>query len=160
MDSDTRVDISPKKARRKSQKRSKSRSRSPVYMTSPKFFSHYVLNLPASAITFLSAFVGVYAGCLHHFEPFETRKLPLVHVHCFSSKTDDTKAVEEMICKRITEQIGFQMKPGDPEIEGEVEIWDVRDIAPSKRMFCASFRLPKELAFKESAMSSPKESNP
>lgn len=155
MNSETRVDISPKKSQRRSQKRSKSRSRSPIYLTSPSIFSHYVLNLPASAITFLSAFIGVYAGCSHHFEPFESRKLPLVHVHCFSSKTDDTKAVEEMICKRISEQIGFTMKPGDPEIEGEVEIWDVRDIAPSKRMFCASFRLPKEVAFSGSIRSSP-----
>jgi len=148
MYSDTHADITPKGSR--SKKLANGESRSPVYMTSPKFFSHYVLNLPASAITFLSAFIGVYAGCSDRFEPHKDRKLPMLHVHCFSTKPDDNKEVEKKICQEISEQLTHYMKPGDPENEGEVEIWDVRDVAPSKRMFCASFRLPKEVAFSAS----------
>ena len=42
------------------------------------------------------------------------------------------------------------MRPGNPaEREGDVEIWNVRDVAPKKTMFCASFRLPREVAFRE-----------
>ena len=41
------------------------------------------------------------------------------------------------------------MRPGNAEREGEVEIWNVRDVAPKKTMFCASFRLPGEVAFRE-----------
>ncbi len=148
MNSDAQVDITPKEPRTKKLARDRSRSR--VYMTSPKFFNHYVLNLPASAISFLSAFIGVYTGCSDSFEPHQSRKLPMVHVHCFNTKSDDSTEVEEKICREISEQLRYEMKPGDPENESEVEIWDVRDVAPSKRMFCASFRLPKQVAFSES----------
>ena len=75
--------------------------------------------------------------------------MPLVHVYCFSTKSDDNKAEESKISKEISEQLGYEIRPGNCENEGEATIWDVRDVAPQKRMFCASFRLPKEVAFRE-----------
>ncbi len=48
------------------------------------------------------------------------------------------------ICQRITERLGYEVKPGDEELV----IYEVRDVAPKKRMFCASFRLPREVAFR------------
>lgn len=72
----------------------------------------------------------------------------MVHVYCFNTKSDDNKEEEVKICQEISEQIGYEMKPGNPENAREVEIWDVRDVAPLKRMFCATFRLPMEVAFK------------
>lgn len=117
-------------------------------LTSPKTFSHYVLNLPASAITFLPSFVGLYAGREELFTPCTNARLPMIHVHCFSTKSDDNKEEEMKICKEVSEQLGYEMRPGDVETEGEVQVWDVRDVAPLKRMFCASFRLPGEVAFR------------
>lgn len=77
----------------------------------------------------------------------------MVHVYCFSTKSDDNRDEGIKICKLVSEQLGYEMKPGgggggETEEEGEVQVWDVRDVAPLKRMFCASFRLPAEVAFR------------
>ena len=68
-------------------------------------------------------------------------------MHCFSTKSDDNKEEGVKICREISEQIKYEMRPGDVETEGGVQVWDVRDVAPLKRMFCASFRLPGVVAF-------------
>jgi tRNA (guanine37-N1)-methyltransferase len=109
------------------------------------------MNLPASAIEFLGSYRGVYAGHEDLFAPHTSTKLPLVHVHCFSYKADDeTPRVD--ICERITRELGFPVRPaqeGGDEEEGEgvVKVHCVRDVAPAKSMYCASFRLPREVAF-------------
>ncbi|KAI5212504.1 hypothetical protein E4T38_00512 [Aureobasidium subglaciale] len=108
----------------------------------PKTFSHYVMNLPASAIEFLPAFIGLYTEEDRKLLPADF-KLPMVHVYCFDTKSDDNVQEGINICKRISEQIGYEVTPQTPELS----IFDVRDVAPKKRMFCASFRLPEEVAF-------------
>jgi tRNA (guanine37-N1)-methyltransferase len=110
----------------------------------PKLFSHFVMNLPASATTFLPSFIGLYseAGIPPNSPP------PKIHVYCFSTKSDDNAAEGQKICEELSSQLGFTFRPGSGEAEGEVEIFDVRDVAPKKRMFCASFRLPVDVAYK------------
>lgn len=122
-------------------------------LVQPRTFSHYVMNLPASAITFLPAFVGLYAKVpgmstdeiKKLFAPHTQQKLPMIHVHCFSTKSDDNVAEKKEICEEISRQLAYEITPETPE----VTIYDVRDVAPKKRMFCASFRLPEEVAFRE-----------
>ena len=116
-------------------------------LVEPKVFDHYVMNLPATAIYFLNNFSGLYPPELQKELP-EGTQMPLVHVYCFSTKSDDNVEEGKKICEEITQQLGFEMKPGKIE-EGGVEVHDVRDVAPKKRMFCASFRLPTEVAFRE-----------
>ena len=113
-------------------------------MTQPKTFHHYVMNLPATAMTFLDAFIGIYKGHEDLFSPQTSTQLPMIHVYCFSTKSDDNEAEKVKICTEISSRIGFAIQPDDEELE----VWDVRDVAPQKRMFCASFRLPPEVAFR------------
>lgn len=120
-------------------------------LVQPRIFSHYVMNLPASAITFLPNFIGLYANvpgvpasAIRQLFKDGTYKLPMIHVHCFSTKSDDNVAETKEICEEIGRQIGYEITPETPE----TEIYDVRDVAPKKRMFCASFRLPEEVAFR------------
>jgi tRNA (guanine37-N1)-methyltransferase len=105
------------------------------------------MNLPASAISFLPSFYGLYSGHETLFTPHTANNLPMVHVHCFSTKSDDNAREAIDICERISKELGVRLKPG--EGEDEVRIYDVRDVAPQKRMFCASFRLPDVVAFRE-----------
>ena len=111
----------------------------------PRTFAHYVMNLPASALTFLPSFVGLYAAA---GIPAGTPR-PKVHVYCFSTKSDDNAEQRDLICAEISQQLGFEMVPGDGEEEGTVAVYDVRDVAPKKRMFCATFVLPAEVAWRE-----------
>lgn len=119
-------------------------------LVQPKVFQHFVLNLPASALTFLSSFVGLYTPEMRERLPHGA-EMPLVHVYCFSSK-DEQDSHEGLdaarkICAEISKQLDHEMRPGAIK-QGEVEIYDVRDVAPKKRMFCASFRLPEMVAFR------------
>lgn len=144
---DCTVRIAPKPPRHQSSS-TQPRAKSPPHEQSlkqPKTFDHYVMNLPATATTFLDAFIGLYRNQETLFSPHAETKLPMVHVHCFSTKSDDIKEESIKICQEISSRLGYEITPEDPE----VEIWDVRDVAPSKRMFCASFRLPEDVAFRD-----------
>ncbi|KAI1178746.1 Met-10+ like-protein-domain-containing protein [Nemania sp. FL0916] len=112
----------------------------------PPTISHFVMNLPASALTFLPFYRGLYAGHEQLFEPHTTTKLPMVHVYCFAAKADGDAPMLD-VCERISAELGVPMKLGDPEIPGEATVLEVRTVAPNKRMFCASFRIPAEVAF-------------
>jgi tRNA (guanine37-N1)-methyltransferase len=111
------------------------------------------MNLPASAITFLPSFIGLYSNVpgmpaediKKLFAPHTAQKLPMIHVHCFSTKSDDNVAETKEICAEISRQLQYEITPDTPD----VNIFDVRDVAPKKRMFCASFRLPEEVAFRK-----------
>lgn len=119
----------------------------------PTVFDHYVMNLPATAIEFLDAFPGIYAGKESLFAPHTEQRLPMVHVYCFSGHSEDERVDHVDICQRVSERIGYTITPddcvggsGNPEIE--LSIHNVRLVSPNKQMFCASFRLPREVAFK------------
>lgn len=105
----------------------------------PQTFAHYVMNLPESAIEFLDAFQGLYHG-------LPELKLPWIHVHCFhkwdSNKDEPTlDDVATAIAKRISVALDY------PLSASALSLHDVRKVAPTKEMYCASFELPKEVAY-------------
>ncbi|EXJ78256.1 tRNA wybutosine-synthesizing protein 2 [Capronia epimyces CBS 606.96] len=111
----------------------------------PTAFSHYVMNLPASAIEFLDAFKGTYHGREAEFAPHTSTKLPLIHLYLFQAKLLTEDAELQEICERISSHIGAEVKLDDPELD--IDIRYVRLVAPKKKMFCATFRLPANVAF-------------
>lgn len=120
------------------------------------------MNLPASAIEFLSNYRGLYAGREHLFAPAQATeetpgtqlpRLPIVHAHCFSFKATDETPTRD-VCERVSKELGFPVRPAPASLEnieeleeGMVKVYYVRDVAPAKSMYCASFRLPREVAF-------------
>ena len=120
----------------------------------PRYFSHYVMNLPATAITFLPSFIGLYSSLFDTLGSdidLEKLPLPMVHVYAFSTKSEDNVAQSQELCEEAMRQLGMPLD-GNEKIEpdvGDTEVWDVRDVAPKKRMFCLSFRLPKSVAWRK-----------
>lgn len=149
------ITLEPKvKRRRTKEGENQARVPPPEQYTRPAFFDHYVMNLPATAIEFLDAFPGVYAGKESLFAPYTPQVLPMIHVYCFSGHSENELDDHVDICQRISERIGYTITPDDKaggsgNQELELEIHNVRLVSPKKQMFCASFRLPKEVAFKK-----------
>lgn len=123
----------------------------------PPTISHFVMNLPASAIEFLRHFHGLYAGHEDLFAPHTEKELPIVHTHCFAPKSDDDVPRLE-VAERVSKELGATLEwdgvidsPGDRRdstiVKGKVSVHYVRDVSPQKTMYCATFRLPAEVAF-------------
>ncbi|KAF3906318.1 hypothetical protein ABW20_dc0103460 [Dactylellina cionopaga] len=174
--------------------------------TTPGVFTRYIMNLPASAVEFLDAFIGLYAGRELDFQnpsrprvtPGEAKKykLPIVHVYTFNRNShkeeEEFQRAAEEICASIsgflqypmtlesktslrevyilnqrtqpqpadsfpnrtkispqTENIRKEAAGDDMFVEGGVRIGYVRAVSPKKFMYCATFRVPREVAFRQ-----------
>lgn len=118
----------------------------------PMFFNHFVMNLPDSAITFLNEFIGLYS---HDPEVEKTIKalpnfkLPVINVHCFEKfSADEPEPEMEELHHRVHKRIAQTLEYDLPFDACEFHL--VRKVAPTKPMFCVSFTLPEEVAFKKS----------
>ena len=88
--------------------------------------THFIMNLPEIAIEFLDVFRGI-------FKAKSVTADYRVYVHCFS------RSGESEIRQRIQSTLGTT-----EDLEG-LEIVEVRDVAPNKKMYCAQFRLPPDI---------------
>lgn len=135
----------PRRHRNRSPSRRSSSKEPRRVIKAPETFQHYVMNLPASAVEFLDAFRGTYARRSQEFSPHTETKLPMIHVYCFSAEKETEKQEQEDVCELVSKYLGYGIFPSTPD----TEIHFVRKVSPKKKMFCASFRLPPEIAFAE-----------
>ncbi|OAX44928.1 hypothetical protein K503DRAFT_788599 [Rhizopogon vinicolor AM-OR11-026] len=102
--------------------------------------SHFVMNLPDSAIDFLDCFRGIFSGGASARDLGGIyANMPMVHCHCFTRELQPDKA-EADIRQRVEGKLGHKL-------DEAVTLHMVRSVAPNKDMYCISFRLPRDVAF-------------
>ncbi|ODV59655.1 tRNA (guanine) methyltransferase ASCRUDRAFT_37084 [Ascoidea rubescens DSM 1968] len=115
----------------------------------PNFYSHFIMNLPDSALEFLPSFIGCYSDINYQklIQSDASFKLPYIHVYCFEKFSPSEKpepSIEELqqrIYLKIINLLNCK------KIDAKFHL--VRKVAPTKPMFCVSFLLPECVAFKK-----------
>lgn len=116
----------------------------PIYIKIPPFFSHFIMNNPATAASSLQGFIGAYNGLENQFfdtENLPKREFPLVHLYIFQ-KAGPIGYTKHHICREISRGLRYKVRPEDLE---HLEL--VKMVGPEKGYYCASFRLPAEVMF-------------
>ncbi|SMN19726.1 similar to Saccharomyces cerevisiae YHR070W TRM5 tRNA(m(1)G37)methyltransferase, methylates a tRNA base adjacent to the anticodon that has a role in prevention of frameshifting [Maudiozyma saulgeensis] len=112
----------------------------------PNEISHFVMNLPDSAIDFLGNFVGIYSN----EQDSEKKIMPWIHVHCFEKYGNDEDLTMEELYSRVHLRILKSMNTTSAILPIETMSFHlVRKVSPTKPMFCVSYKLPAELAYKK-----------
>nr|XP_019043475.1 tRNA (guanine37-N1)-methyltransferase [Kwoniella bestiolae CBS 10118]OCF22405.1 tRNA (guanine37-N1)-methyltransferase [Kwoniella bestiolae CBS 10118] len=119
----------------------------------PRIIQHFIMNLPDSALTFLHSYNGCFTPLLReqeftekygkNGEGLKDGELPMVHVYCFTKEMELDKAQEDVL-KRASDDLSYPLTTSTKDYH----LHHVRSVAPNKDMYCLSFRLPREVAFK------------
>lgn len=122
----------------------------PEPLVVPKYYSHYVMNLPDSATDFLDSFIGLYHDAGLRAKIFGSEdpaavKLPLIHVHCFHKhEPHQPEPSDEVVFENLRERVSGKLNHDMP-LE-KLSFHNVRKVAPTKTMYCITFELPLEVA--------------
>ncbi|WVQ84809.1 hypothetical protein IAT38_006966 [Cryptococcus sp. DSM 104549] len=123
----------------------------------PAFISNFVMNLPDSALSFLPAYIGCFTPLLSSMSFMEAClstataapmspedvPMPMVHCYCFTKEIEFEPAQKDI----LTRASGYLEWDLTPQAQ-DYELHFVRRVSPSKDMYCLSFRLPREVAWK------------
>ncbi|KAM6202624.1 tRNA (guanine(37)-N(1))-methyltransferase [Rhynchocyon petersi] len=93
---------------------------------------HIVMNLPAKAIEFLSAFKSLLDG-----PPCHSDLLPIVHCYSFSKDANPAEDVRQQASAVL-----------GTSLEACSSVHLVRDVAPNKEMLCITFQIPASVLYK------------
>ncbi len=99
---------------------------------------HFYMNLPKDALEFLDVFVGLFKNTKK--EIYSKDSLPTVHIYGFSNAKDH----KEDLYGRIATAFEID-KLDDKYVE---DFHNVRDVSTKKHVFCISFKIPPEVAYK------------
>ena len=105
----------------------------------PQF--HVIMNLPAIAVEFLDAFIGLTTDKLDDetiSDLYRNDKLALPNVYCYCFHQADLDK---------TEMIGNVKRRLNYDAIDKVDLFFIRKVAPNKDMYRITFRLPKEVLF-------------
>ncbi|KAJ7070788.1 Met-10+ like-protein-domain-containing protein [Mycena amicta] len=125
----------PKKSKTQEKQERKIRRSSASPARPRNRISHFVMNLPDSAIQFLDAFRGIL--CTPGADEIYANNLPMIHCHCFTREIDPVAAKADIL-QRVSERLGRRLT--------EFSLHLVRSVAPNKEMYCISFQLPRQVA--------------
>ncbi|XP_012579854.1 PREDICTED: tRNA (guanine(37)-N1)-methyltransferase [Condylura cristata] len=99
---------------------------------------HIVMNLPAKAIEFLTAFKLLLDG-----QPRSHEFLPIVHCYSFSKDANPAKDVQQ----RAGAALGISL-------EACSSVHLVRNVAPNKEMVCITFQIPAAVLYQNQPLNS------
>jgi tRNA (guanine37-N1)-methyltransferase len=101
---------------------------------------HISMNLPALAVTFLNAFVGLLKNNGKGIENSVSIPTPICHCYCFVKGVDDRKVMAQNL---VEENVGFKLVKG----ETLKDIHFVRNVAPNKDMMRVDLFLTSSVLF-------------
>ncbi len=108
----------------------------------PIRFDHIYMNLPVDAVEFLDVFTGLFRNAPK--DVWNPDNLPFIHVYGFDTgKTPEE--VRKNLVTRASKAFGEDLNP-----DAITDIHPIKDISSDKKMYCLSFKLPKEIAYAES----------
>ncbi|KAH3681913.1 hypothetical protein WICPIJ_007109 [Wickerhamomyces pijperi] len=116
----------------------------------PKQISHFVMNLPDSALEFLNEYDGIFRNHKQQIQQIQDFKFPMVHVYCFEkfSSEESPEPTDKMLHRRVFEKMKKIMNYDQLQFD-TLSFHTVRKVSPTKPMFCVSFPLPEEFLFRE-----------
>lgn len=101
---------------------------------------HIAMNLPALAVTFLNAFIGLLKNNEKGIESSSSIPTPVCHCYCFVKGVDDPKIMAQ---KLVEENLGFNLVFN----ETLKQITFVRNVAPNKDMMRVDILLTSDILF-------------